>query len=273
MRRAFTLVELLVVLAILGVLLSLVMPAVQQARESARRVECRNQLRQLGLALHSYHDAKLVLPTGAYLRGPSFPVQSGWGWGAMILPYVDQPALYHSLDFNLPTGIGGNLPQIARPVSVWRCPSDAAPAAALVPTWDGVAIECATGNYCGSTGMLSGMSAVRFADVTDGLSNTFLLGERVTHPSTTGSDLVTSGWYGILASNTSYVFNSMPFTTASAYYRINLIMGSATNFSSRHSGGAHFVLGDGSVRFVSQDIDGTLFEAIGTINGQEVAEF
>lgn len=272
-RRGFTLVELMVALAIIGVLVALVLPAVQQARESARKMQCRNQLRQLALALHNYHDNKQVLPAGAYLRGPSSPTETGWGWGAMILPHVDQAPLYNQLDFNVETTVGPNVAKVKVTLPAWRCVSDAGDANATVQMSGGALVECATGNYCGVEGMLSGMSFVRFSDVTDGLSQTFMLGERVTQLPAPGRNLITSGWYGILSDETAAVFNSMPYTAALGSHQINAHTGSSQFFSSRHVGGAHFALGDGSVRFVSQEIDRRVFEALGTINGQEGIEF
>ncbi len=115
-RRAFTLIELLVVIAIIAVLIALLLPAVQQARESARRTQCKNQLKQLGLALHNYHDTFITtMPTGyIYESGPGNatpPVQramnNGWGWGTMILPYIDQAPLYNTF------GSVSNVPNVA----------------------------------------------------------------------------------------------------------------------------------------------------------------
>lgn len=272
-RQGFTLVELMVVLAIIGVLVSLILPAVQQARESARKMQCRNQLRQLALALHNYHDNKQVLPAGAYLRGPSFPTETGWGWGAMVLPHVDQAPLYNQLNFNVETTFGTNASKVNVTLPTWRCMSDASDTNASVQMSGGALVQCATGNYCGVEGMLSGMSSVRFSDVTDGLSQTLMLGERVTQLPTPGRNLTTSGWYGILSDETAAVFNSMPYTAALGSHPINANIGSSQFFSSRHVGGAHFALGDGSVRFVAQEIDGRVFEALGTINGQEGIEF
>lgn len=271
--RGFTLVELLVVLAILGLLLALGLPAVQQARESSRRMQCRNNLKQIALALHNYYDQKLVLPAGAYVRGPSFPVETGWGWGAMILPFVDQSARYNALNFNVGTTVGPNQSEIVKSSPLWRCDSDGSSSTISVPTWNGGVIECAAGNYCGNSGMLSGMSCVRFSDVTDGLSQTFLLGERVTGTTQLGNTTFTSGWYGILANSSSYVFNSMPYTHPAAQLPINSSRESPQVFSSRHVGGAHFAFADGSVRFVGEQIDGKLFEAMGTINGHEIIEY
>src|SRR4029077_5854653 len=107
-QTGFTLIELLVSLAIIGVLVALLMPAVQSARASARRIICQNQLPQLGLALPNYHDTHACFPPGSYVKGPSSPIQSGWGWGAMILPSIEQGALYQQINFGKGTAVGSN---------------------------------------------------------------------------------------------------------------------------------------------------------------------
>src|SRR6266487_2467467 len=97
-RLGFTLIELLVVIAIIAVLVALLLPAVQQAREAARRSQCRNNLKQIGLALHDYHSTHNVFPPG-YVAGAAYPATSnGWSWCAQLLPYLDQASLYHSIN-------------------------------------------------------------------------------------------------------------------------------------------------------------------------------
>jgi len=313
------------VIGVIGLLIALLLPAVQQVREAARRTSCRNQLRQLALGLHSYHDAVGMLPPGAYVRGPTFPTESGWGWGAMTLPYVEQSVLYSQLDFGMPTAVaslgspggpgfpaaltsgvtqtgillqtavGSNRLLLNVPVPLWRCPSDPAPRSLDVlipddpiltdpegtdppedpidPSEDGEFIPVATGNYSGVSSMLFGMSTVRFRDVTDGLSNTLLIGERTIIPTANGSRRFTSSWFGIIAVEDHYVFDAVPFLTALSVRPINLAVGARDAFSSRHPGGAFFALGDGSVQFLNENIDGAVFDALGTRAGREIAKF
>src|ERR1700689_4354781 len=97
-QSGFTLIELLVSIAIIGVLAALLIPAVQGSRDAARRTVCKNQLRQLTLASHMYHEVHQCFPPGGYVMGPSFPMQSGWGWGAMLLPFLEQDAMYRQIN-------------------------------------------------------------------------------------------------------------------------------------------------------------------------------
>ena len=175
-RRAFTLIELLVVIAIIAVLIALLLPAVQQARESARRTQCKNQLKQLGLALHNYHDTFITtMPPGYVYQILSTPgsLSNGWGWGTMILPYIDQAPLYNTFttSTNNPS-IGGGLigiaPTTAVPATVpptgsiesvlssQRCPSDPGAATVTNPTAGTVAIlrfpTYGRSNYLGVAG-------------------------------------------------------------------------------------------------------------------------
>ena len=121
--------------------------------------------------------------------------------------------------------------------------------------------------------MLKGMSRIKFGDVTDGLSNTLLLGERGTDDDGGPSGPFTAGWYGFLASSSENVFTSIPYSAATPQHTINLINPSGSNFSSYHTGGAQFTFGDGSVKFLSENMDGDTFAALGTRNGGEVVEF
>lgn len=136
-RRGFTLIELLVVIAIIAILIALLLPAVQQAREAARKSQCRNNLKQLGVALHNYHDTHSALPAGYYSFGTTtgagpawaniepttWDAAPGWGWGTMLLPFMDQSALYDSLIIDQPIWASPNLPSVRTKVPGFLCPT------------------------------------------------------------------------------------------------------------------------------------------------------
>lgn len=269
-QKAFTLIELLVVIAIIGLLVALILPAVQSAREAARRTACHNNLKQLALALHSYHEQKNVLPSGSYVIGPSFVTLSGWGWGAMLLPFVDQGPLYNTLDFHIGTAVDANRSKITTSFPLWKCPSDPAESLIDVEISGHANALVSTGHYAGVTSMLSAMSNTRFRDVTDGLSQTLMVGERIHQPRTSSSLAFTSSWIGMIAEADIYVFNSIPYVAANALHPINK---GTDSFSSRHSGGTQFALGDGSVRFISSQIDKDIYTALGSAAGGDSVSF
>ncbi len=206
-RRGFTLIELLVVIAIIAILIALLLPAVQQAREAARRAQCRNQLKQIGLALHNYHDTASVFPPG-WVYDPNRAAANAptncWGWSAMILPHIDQAPLYNQL--NLSVGFRGGLDAAgnnsnaglngpeATILPAFRCPSDVGVAQVMSSTGDpGAGMTYgARSNYPAVNGGLLldlppitaqggtfGENSKRgLRDLTDGSSHTVLVGER-----------------------------------------------------------------------------------------------
>ena len=264
-RRGFTLIELLVVIAIIAILIALLLPAVQQAREAARRTECKNNLKQVGLALHNYHDTHGVFPPGNINSGPASTTR-GWGWGTFLLPFIDQAPLYNSLNVSTQDfgGNGATTPIAATtltqtPLKAFRCPSDTG--AAINSNRD----NHGTSNYSGvyganseghlstaGNGLFYANSNVAIRDVTDGLTNTLVVGERafgkigtVTYQGAVWVGKAQHGHYGA-------TFFGIDDTTSARLFGTHHFA-----FSSQHTGGVHFVLGDGSVKFVNENISQT----------------
>lgn len=179
-RNGFTLVELLVVIAIIGVLVSLLLPAVQMAREAARRTQCNNNLKQFGIAIHNYHDTLSGLPNARW-GGVAGKV---WGSHSQILPYIEQQNVYNLIDFSVPWDHANNAAARASEVSIFKCPSD--PQSQSPPGWAATNYQGCEGNNPvngqpnGAFTHGSSVKACRgFQDITDGLSNTAAFSERL----------------------------------------------------------------------------------------------
>ncbi|RCS53879.1 DUF1559 domain-containing protein [Bremerella cremea] len=297
-RSGFTLVELLVVIAIIGVLIALLLPAVQQAREAARRSQCSNNLKQMGLAMHNYHDVNGCFPAGFYRRTPYKTYSTfsgpGWGWGAMILPQIEQNNRYEGLRVNQRfCSDDSDILKYSQPlIETFRCPS--APGNNLNPEFKNSSSEPSHGlstykgvfgdkntqyNYSGDdcpyyagscvdggNGVFSPNSATKFRDVTDGTTNTVMIGEVPFGENGTrdsSGDLIHyrgAVWVGVTlggASSNVATHQTLRGVTASgsqsSQYKINGTKDFA--FGSHHPGGAQFVLSDGSVRFFSDTMD------------------
>jgi prepilin-type N-terminal cleavage/methylation domain-containing protein/prepilin-type processing-associated H-X9-DG protein len=295
-RTAFTLIELLVVIAIIAILIGLLAPAVQQVREAAARAQCQNNLKQLGLACHGYHDSYKRFPpgytaAGAYSDGAT-DTAPGWGWAAYLLPYIEQAPLYRQLNFSQP--IQGQAAAQAV-ITLLLCPSDqvdgaftagdatGSPVAALGPcsyaaTVGSDASDCAdpTGN-----GIFYRNSRTRIADVRDGTSQTVLLGER-------SLSQVTGAWAGAPSGAVVRAGPMNPWPNATAPAPVFVLAhnnwinirtdtdGGLDDFGSNHTGGANLAFADGSVRFLrSITADGPeryAFWAMGTRAGGEVIQ-
>ncbi len=325
-RRGFTLIELLVVIAIIGILLGLLLPAVQKVRESAARAQCINNLKQIGLALQNYHDSNGVFPPG-YIDGNTNPnstpdndVGPGWGWASFVLPYVEQQNVYNQINFSVGVGLGSNAAISQLTLKIHICPSDGYqdpftvwPAAVVVAHGNYVGCngweECfwgAGGNPQGGSGAdgLAGAygqggvglffrnSKNRIANVTDGLSNTIVVGERcAAHSPSTWTGAVTGGrcpaWMATVPWTTPYSPPPGPaYDNADYDEALVLAHGNATHlpsadfpiydpdtFWSMHTGrGANFLFGDGSVHFLSSAIDPLTYQYLCTIAGGEVSD-
>lgn len=303
-RRGFTLIELLVVIAIIAVLIGLLLPAVQKVREAANRMSCTNNLKQIGLACHSYANNYGSLPNGA------LPVAPGTGsrFSALsqLLPFLEQDSVYKTINFSVGVEDPSNDVPRNTKINMFRCPSDLAnPLVSL-----GAAV-----NYSGNTGSLPsfvvpGMpfngafyvnTTVRFADILDGTSNTAFYSERRLAD---GSNAIISPVEDVIFSpanpadaveafnicsalDTSNLANQFPLFMGAPwlnhqhrYQHISPPNGRSCGFfvvgkstmppSSRHPGGVNVLLGDGSIRFVKDSIDITTWRAIGSTNGGEV---
>ncbi len=330
-RRGFTLIELLVVIAIIATLVAILLPAVQQAREAARRSTCKNNLKQIGLAIHNYHDIYSMLPAISYEHEPIPGVNLGgdegrdasYGWAVFLLPQLEQSALFDLLQPGAPERLSQavnnptKLAAMQKPVPVFRCPSDAGPE--LNAHWtinngsgnNTQDVQLATSNYVGAAdeGSINRRAPegvfvpatkvdgniyqkVGFKDVVDGLSNTIFIGERayllrgsdlgaaVVFGHNGNADILNNGDYnnGFI----SVVAGGGPLINTSALCGTSC--GNADGrqgFSSLHKGGAQFVMGDGAVRFISENVDddlgggtNTTFERLINRNdGQVVGEF
>ena len=266
-RGAFTLIELLVVIAIIAILIGLLLPAVQKVREAAARMKCQNNLKQIGLACHAYHDANGTFPLG-YSNTTATP-NTSWGWATFILPYAEQGNLFNALNPQnrtlqaaaADTAVG--LPALQSKVSIYVCPSDTNPAGNVNDnrrfTNMGVGspgLSLSISNYVGNNGQNAAgiftTSPVKILDITDGTTNTFLAGERRSNLSNyaavwAGEDATQGGYAGPEAV-VGYTLYQMQ--TGDAGTLVNPDMA----FASNHTGGANFALCDGSVRFVSQNI-------------------
>ena len=233
----FTLIELLVVISVIGVLVSLLLPAVQSVREAARRTQCQGHLHNLVLGLHDYESSHKLLPPGSIVQGTAFEMRSGWGWGAMLLPFIEQSPLHQQIIFEKGTAVGSNLSLLSTPLELWRCPSSVAPEQMVVSRLMEADCTVATGNYLGAEGVLNAMSSTRFGDVTDGLSGTFFVGENNYQEGVFGLPSFSSPWFGNVAYTSQYAPNAIPHLGVAASTMINRSANFAGAFGSQHPGG------------------------------------
>nr|WP_261339970.1 DUF1559 domain-containing protein [Zavarzinella formosa] len=265
-RRAFTLIELLVVIAIIAILIGLLLPAVQKIREAASRLRCQNNFKQIGLALHSYHDNTQAFPTGAVNGGAN---NESWGWGAYILPHLEQGPLFQQLNVDTVAlytqGANTTIQTLCQTrLPVFLCPSDD-PASLLTRSFTGnsfpAGYQVAKANYIAvagggdhgrlnNTGVLYLASTSNMASISDGTSNTFLVGERTTKCGA-GTWVGNRNPAGNGNVGTNYTLGRISVALNSPIITPG---GCDEGFSSLHTGGANFLYADGSVRFIRDSI-------------------
>jgi prepilin-type N-terminal cleavage/methylation domain-containing protein/prepilin-type processing-associated H-X9-DG protein len=325
-RAGFTLIELLVVIAIIGLLTGMLLPAVQAAREAARRTQCTNNLKQIGVALQNYHDGQRCFPSG-YIDGNTNPASTpdndlgpGWGWASLLLPYLEEANVGSQINFSKPVGVGSNATVSQLPLTVYQCPTD--PLQDAFSVYDSslttIIATVAHGNYVGcngweecfwnaggagtgtgADGLAGGSGAagnglfyrnsrIRAAKVTDGLSRTIVVGER-------SSDHSPSTWTGAVAGGQcpAWMAGQAPYSAPPGPAYDNADFGEALvlshgngthlpsadfpifdpdTFYSMHAGqGANFLFGDGSVHFLTSEIDPMTYQYLCTIAGGEIA--
>ncbi|MCA9004788.1 MAG: DUF1559 domain-containing protein [Planctomycetaceae bacterium] len=316
LKRGFTLIELLVVIAIIAILIALLLPAVQQAREAARRSTCKNALKQVGLALHNYHDSHRTFPPGAVWYGngsaPADGRNANWGttWVVQVLPFMDQAPLYNQYNMSLnarSANASSGTSVLRAKIPVLRCPSQTGVDRALL-TQDFTGFSRIT--YAGSVGAGTSLNIADFnsnrrgifspiaqngakiRDISDGTSNAIMLGEIVVGTATS-DDKGAWGWCtgalfsgrnsnGILTPNTTKVTDGTPYAANNSsdqnFNRRNnpdiTGSGAGQGLRSFHVGGAHVTLADGSVRFISENVDqNTYLNLLSIDDGNVLGEY
>ncbi len=302
-RRGFTLVELLVVIAIIGVLVALLLPAVQKVREAANRVRCQSNLRQIGLAVLNYHDTNRSFPRNGNRGGSGISVDS-WSFFARMLPFLEQENLYRTAQIDT-ASLLGNVAEKTN-VATFFCPSDTAQQESPSPYaandyYLGGSLPltnykgCSGSNWCWGDYPHTGPSGncdcfykapfgdgiffrndilykLTLTDIGDGTSNTFMIGEDVPHLNCWSAWPYANDAVGTCAIPPNVNLDQRYGVCDAAAVMANAAWANTYGFRSRHPGGLQFAYADGSVHFISQGIDMPTYWAMSTINGGETLQ-
>ncbi len=287
-KHGFTLVELLVVIAVIGILVGLLLPAVQAARSAARRISCDNNLKQLGIGLHNYESAVRRMPPGYIYKPGAQGNLAGFGWGAMLLPYLEQSPIHSQVNFNVPVFSSQNAVIREMHIPLFICPEDTVSGTSFVEMGSE---KYAMASYVASfgppdlddtqekrDGLFSRNGGTRFAEIFDGLSHTLACGERQNGPFRKGGVhgphfSYETTWIGAVREITDPTDDHGHMVLFQTGNTPNSEYSDDRDVSAPHVGYANFLFSDGSVRLIVEEIDFKVYQSLSTKAGGELGDY